>query len=160
MEPTLNTFSDLQMEWLAIRHKHRSDAQAARAMDLQPKSVNAWKRNTPGFREAAEQAIEHRRQEQEALATFDRDKFIEENLLDAALRRLHEIVSIHINDDTDAATIAQVRQAATTILHDRGVLADDEADPQRATVVIQQYIDEGQAYRPSWRVVQEPDSTS
>lgn len=140
-----------QRVFLIERPGHTSDAQCARALELQPDTVHGWKRKYPAFKAAYAMMEKAQERQVQAVTEFDRDAYIEEHLVDDALKRLAEIVSIQIDDLTDAATIAQVRQAATTILHDRGILVDSDMDPQRATVIIQQYIDEGKKYAPAWK---------
>ena len=140
-----------QKVFLIERPSHTSDAQTARTLELEPDTVHGWKRKYPANKAAYAMMETAQERQVEAVLDFDRDAYIEEHLVDDALKRLGEIVSIKIDDLTDAATIAQVRQAATTILHDRGVLVDSDLDPQRATVIIQQFIDEGKKYNPAWK---------
>lgn len=146
--------TDKQQLFLLAKQGGDTDAGTARSLDLQPNTPGTWKRTSDSFKRAYNAVVLVKEQKVIAATTFDRDKFIDDTLVDEALKKLGAILSLDIDDTTDAAIIAQVRQAAVTVLHDRGILLDAETDPNRVTVVIQEFIDAGTKYKPQWRQIQ------
>lgn len=158
-EIAVDDLSDHQKQFLLIKAEDvsRSNADIARSLGIKPDTVTRWKYGgeTP-FALALDALMVVTDEKVKAITEFNREEFIDDELVDPALKRLGEIMNIEISRYTDAAVIAQVRQAAVGVLHDRGILVDPERNPNQVTVIVEQHIAEGRNYRPAWRKVAEP----
>jgi hypothetical protein len=152
----VDELSDHQKQFLLVKSKDisRSNADIARSLGIKPDTVTRWKYGgeTP-FAKAFEALMVVTDEKVKAVAEWDREKFIDDELVDPALQRLGEILNLKISRYTDAAMIAQIRQAAVGVLHDRGILVDPERNPNQVTVIVEQHVAEGRKYKAPWKKV-------
>lgn len=154
IDVVIDELSDHQKQFLLLKSADvsRSNADIARSLGIKPDTVTRWKYGgeTP-FAKAFDALMVVTDEKVKAVAEFNREEFIDNELVDPALKRLGEILNLKVTKYTDAALVAQVRQAAVGVLHDRGILVDPEKNPHQVTVIVEQHVAEGQRYQPAWK---------
>ena len=144
-------FTPRQVQFLEERPKHRTHNAAARAIGINPDTVHVWtspkRKNGDLFREVLTGLVN---EIDVAYLEFDKERHIEEFIIPHSLKRIGEVVTQPIDEDTKTQKAQLIVNTALKVITGRGMLQPEGQTIVAINVMAARAIKENREYKPNW----------